>query len=96
MSIPVFGEIENVLSFVFPGYLLFVAACVVTVIGARMIVVTTLEDAAKITAEGKQASSIASVVMGFASFNQIGCECSVCSIGRLQIDPELLGKRIRY
>lgn len=64
--------IGNVLSFILPGYSLFVAARVVMAIGAGMVVVTALDVAAKIAAAGKQASAIATVVMGFTASLIIG------------------------
>ncbi|MFD2661282.1 MFS transporter [Paenibacillus thailandensis] len=62
----------NVLSFVLPGYELFVAARVIMALGAGMVVVTALDIAAKIAAPGKQASAIATVVMGFTASLIIG------------------------
>lgn len=64
--------IGNVLSFILLGYSLFVAARVVMAIGAGMVVVTALDIAAKIAAAGKQASAIATVVMGFTASLIIG------------------------
>lgn len=64
--------IGNVLSFVLPGYFLFVAARVIMALGAGMVVVTALDIAAKIAATGKQASAIATVVMGFTASLIIG------------------------
>ncbi|MFF2481654.1 MFS transporter [Paenibacillus sp. NPDC058071] len=57
--------IANVLAFVLPGYELFVAARALMALGAGTVVVTALNIAAKIAPEGKQASSIANVTMGF-------------------------------
>lgn len=57
--------IANVLAFILPGYGLFVAARTLMALGAGTVVVTALDIAAKIAPEGKQASSIANVVMGF-------------------------------
>lgn len=62
----------NVLSFVLPGYELFVAARIIMALGAGMVVVTALDIAAKIAAPGKQASAIATVVMGFTASLIIG------------------------
>ncbi|QYR22238.1 MFS transporter [Paenibacillus sp. sptzw28] len=62
----------NVLSFVLPGYELFVVARIIMALGAGMVVVTALDIAAKIAAPGKQASSIATVVMGFTASLIIG------------------------
>ncbi|MCC3373700.1 MFS transporter [Cohnella sp. REN36] len=62
----------NVLSFVLPGFPLFVAARVIMALGAGMVVVTALDYAAKIAVPGKQASAIATVVMGFTASLIIG------------------------
>lgn len=62
----------NILSFVLPGYGLFVAARVIMALGAGMVVVTALNIAAKIAPPGKQASAIATVVMGFTASLIIG------------------------
>ncbi|GLI05413.1 putative MFS-type transporter YbcL [Paenibacillus tyrfis] len=62
----------NILSFVLPGFGLFVLARVIMALGAGMVVVTALDIAAKIAPEGKQASSIATVVMGFTTSLIIG------------------------
>jgi len=62
----------NILSFVLPGFGLFVIARVLMALGAGMVVVTALDIAAKIAPEGKQASSIATVVMGFTTSLIIG------------------------
>ncbi|MCM3561355.1 MFS transporter [Brevibacillus borstelensis] len=62
----------NVLSFVLPGFELFVAARVIMALGAGMVVVTALDIAAKIAAPGKQASALATVVMGFTASLIIG------------------------
>ncbi|XEC94816.1 MFS transporter [Paenibacillus tarimensis] len=64
--------IGNILSFVLPGYELFIAARVIMALGAGMVVVTALDVAAKIAAPGKQASAIATVVMGFTASLIIG------------------------
>jgi len=64
--------IGNILSFVLPGYELFIAARVIMALGAGMVVVTALDIAAKIAAPGKQASAIATVVMGFTASLIIG------------------------
>lgn len=64
--------IANVLAFVLPGYGLFVAARALMALGAGTVVVTSLDIAAKIAPEGKQASSIANVVMGFTASLIIG------------------------
>ncbi|MBT2575250.1 MFS transporter [Bacillus sp. ISL-51] len=65
----VFG---NLCSFILPGYGLFVAARVIMAIGAGMVVVTALNIAAKIAPPGKQASSLATVIMGFTAALIIG------------------------
>ncbi|MCM3473355.1 MFS transporter [Brevibacillus borstelensis] len=62
----------NVLSFVLPGFELFVAARVIMALGAGMVIVTALDIAAKIAAPGKQASALATVVMGFTASLIIG------------------------
>lgn len=64
--------LANILSFVLPGFGLFVLARVIMALGAGMVVVTALDIAAKIAPEGKQASSIATVVMGFTTSLIIG------------------------
>lgn len=64
--------LANALSFALPGFGWFVAARVVMAIGAGMVVVTALDIAAKIAAPGKQASSLATVVMGFTASLIIG------------------------
>ncbi|UUZ79331.1 MFS transporter [Paenibacillus sp. P26] len=62
----------NLLSFVLPGFGLFVIARVIMALGAGMVVVTALDIASKIAPAGKQASSIATVVMGFTASLIIG------------------------
>ncbi|TFE31526.1 MFS transporter [Cohnella luojiensis] len=62
----------NILSFVLPGYGLFVAARIIMALGAGMVVVTALSIAAKIAPPGKQAGSIATVIMGFTASLIIG------------------------
>ncbi|MFF2910795.1 MFS transporter [Paenibacillus sp. NPDC057934] len=57
--------IANVLAFVLPGFGLFVVARALMALGAGTVVVSALAIAAKIAPEGKQASSIANVTMGF-------------------------------
>lgn len=64
--------IGNILVFILPGYGLFVMARVIMALGAGMVVVTALTIAAKIAPEGKQGSSIATVVMGFTASLIIG------------------------
>ena len=62
----------NILAFVLPGYKLFIVARIVMALGAGMVVVTALNIAAKIAPAGKQASSIATVIMGFTASLIIG------------------------
>lgn len=64
--------VANVLAFVLPGYGPFVAARALMALGAGVVVVTALDIAAKIAPEGKQASSIANVVMGFTASLIVG------------------------
>jgi DHA1 family putative efflux transporter-like MFS transporter len=64
--------IGNILSFALQGFEAFMAARVVMALGAGMVVVTALSIAAKIAPPGKQASSIATVVMGFTASLIIG------------------------
>lgn len=64
--------IANLLSFALPGYIPFVIARVIMAMGAGMVVVTALGIAAKIAPPGKQASSIATVIMGFTASLIIG------------------------
>lgn len=62
----------NFLAFVLPGYGWFIAARIIMALGAGMVVVTALNIAAKIAPEGRQASSIATVVTGFTASLIIG------------------------
>lgn len=64
--------LANVLSFVLPGFGMFIAARIVMALGAGVVVVTALSIAAKIAAPGKQASALATVVMGFTASLIIG------------------------
>ena len=64
--------IGNIFAFILPGYGLFVVARVIMALGAGLVVVTALTIAAKIAPEGKQGSSIATVVMGFTASLIIG------------------------
>ncbi|HBU82369.1 MAG TPA: MFS transporter [Paenibacillus sp.] len=64
--------IGNVLAYLLPGYGLFIAARVLMALGAGVVVVTALTVAAKISAEGKQASSIATVITGFTASLIVG------------------------
>lgn len=73
--------ISNILAFVLPGYGLFVVARIIMALGAGIVVVTALNIAAKIAPEGKQASYIATVVMGFTASLIIGVP-----LGRIAAD----------
>ena len=64
--------LANLLSFVLPGYGWFVAARILMALGAGVVVVSALNLAAKISPPGKQASSIATVIMGFTASLIIG------------------------
>ncbi|MDN4085079.1 MFS transporter [Paenibacillus polymyxa] len=64
--------VANMLSFVLPGFGMFIAARILMALGAGMVVVTALSIAAKIAPVGKQASSIATVTMGFTASLIIG------------------------
>ena len=64
--------LANMMSFVLPGFGLFVLSRLLMALGAGIVVVTALDIAAKIAPEGKQASSIATVVMGFTTSLIIG------------------------
>ncbi|MGP0576947.1 MFS transporter [Paenibacillus peoriae] len=64
--------VANVLSYVLPGFGMFIAARILMALGAGMVVVTALSIAAKIASAGKQASSIATVTMGFTASLIIG------------------------
>ncbi|NRR23485.1 MFS transporter [Brevibacillus sp. MS2.2] len=64
--------VANILSFALPGFEFFIIARVIMAVGAGMVVVTALDIAAKISPEGKQASSIATVIMGFTASLIIG------------------------
>ncbi|MDQ0046820.1 MFS transporter [Paenibacillus polymyxa] len=64
--------VANVLSFALPGFGMFIAARILMALGAGMVVVTALSIAAKIAPAGKQASSIATVTMGFTASLIIG------------------------
>jgi DHA1 family putative efflux transporter-like MFS transporter len=64
--------VANLLSFVLPGFGMFIAARIVMALGAGVVVVTALSIAAKIAAPGKQASALATVVMGFTASLIIG------------------------
>lgn len=62
----------NLLSFVLPGFGMFIVSRIVMALGAGMVVVTALSIAASIAAPGKQASSIATVTMGFTASLIVG------------------------
>ncbi|WP_336077549.1 MFS transporter [Paenibacillus sp. 203] len=64
--------VANVLSFALPAFGMFIAARILMALGAGMVVVTALSIAAKIAPAGKQASSIATVTMGFTASLIIG------------------------
>jgi len=64
--------IANILAVLLPGYELFVVARIIMAMGAGVVVVTALNIAAKIAPEGKQASAIATVVMGFTASLIVG------------------------
>ncbi|MDY8094369.1 MFS transporter [Paenibacillus polymyxa] len=64
--------VANALSFILPGFGMFIAARILMALGAGMVVVTALSIAAKIAPAGKQASSIATVTMGFTASLIIG------------------------
>ncbi|WP_256865610.1 MFS transporter [Paenibacillus sp. 32352] len=64
--------LANVMSFALPGFGLFIISRVIMALGAGVVVVTALDIAAKIAPAGKQASSIATVVMGFTASLIIG------------------------
>lgn len=64
--------IGNISSFLVQGYGLFAAARVIMALGAGTVVVTALTIAAKIAPPGKQASSLATVIMGFTAALIIG------------------------
>lgn len=73
--------ISNLLAFTLPGYGLFVVARIIMAIGAGVVVVTALNIAAKIAPAGKQASAIATVVMGFTASLIVGVP-----LGRITAD----------
>ncbi|WP_248928023.1 MFS transporter [Paenibacillus hamazuiensis] len=64
--------VGNILAFLLPGYGLFILARIVMALGAGVVVVTALNIAAKIAPPGKQAGSIATVIMGFTASLIIG------------------------
>ncbi|MEK8131570.1 MFS transporter [Paenibacillus filicis] len=64
--------LANLLSFVLPGFPLFVIARVLMALGAGVVVVVSLSIASKIAPPGKEASSIATVIMGFTAALIVG------------------------
>lgn len=64
--------IANGLAFVMPGFGLFVSARVLMALGAGVVVVTSLSIAAMIAPQGRQASAIATVIMGFTASLIVG------------------------
>ncbi|MGX4585561.1 MFS transporter [Paenibacillus chitinolyticus] len=64
--------VANVLAFILPGFAAFVGARVLMALGAGVVVVTALTVAAKIAPSGKQASAIATVIMGFTASLIVG------------------------
>ncbi|WP_028590272.1 MFS transporter [Paenibacillus massiliensis] len=64
--------IANLLSFVLPGFGMFIVSRIVMALGAGIVVVTALSIAASIAAPGQQASSIATVTMGFTASLIVG------------------------
>ncbi len=64
--------LANGLAFALPGYGLFIGARILMALGAGVVVVTALTVAAKIAPQGKQASAIATVVMGFTASLIVG------------------------
>ncbi|EGL18060.1 MULTISPECIES: MFS transporter [unclassified Paenibacillus] len=64
--------VANVLAFTLPGFAAFIGARVLMALGAGVVVVTALTVAAKIAPPGKQASAIATVIMGFTASLIVG------------------------
>ncbi|MBV6715370.1 MFS transporter [Paenibacillus chitinolyticus] len=64
--------VANVLAFILPGFAAFIGARVLMALGAGVVVVTALTVAAKIAPSGKQASAIATVIMGFTASLIVG------------------------
>lgn len=64
--------IANGLAFVMPAFGLFVSARVLMALGAGVVVVTSLSIAAMIAPQGRQASAIATVIMGFTASLIVG------------------------
>ncbi|MEC0226057.1 MFS transporter [Paenibacillus alba] len=64
--------LANILAFIMPGFGLFVSARVLMALGAGVVVVTSLSIAAMIAPSGRQASAIATVIMGFTASLIVG------------------------
>lgn len=64
--------LANGLAFALPGYALFFGARILMALGAGVVIVTALTVAAKIAPPGRQASAIATVVMGFTASLIVG------------------------
>ncbi|MEY9093822.1 MFS transporter [Paenibacillus sp. RC84] len=64
--------VANVLAFILPGFAAFIGARILMALGAGVVVVTALTVAAKIAPSGKQASAIATVIMGFTASLIVG------------------------
>ncbi|MFC9774025.1 MFS transporter [Paenibacillus chitinolyticus] len=64
--------VANLLAFILPGFAAFIGARVLMALGAGVVVVTALTVAAKIAPSGKQASAIATVIMGFTASLIVG------------------------
>lgn len=73
--------VANLLAFLLPGFGSFVFARIIMALGAGLVVVTALNIAAKLAPPDKQASSIATVVMGFTASLIIGVP-----LGRIMTD----------
>ncbi|WP_131848257.1 MFS transporter [Baia soyae] len=64
--------VGNIVAYTLPGYGSFIVARVIMALGAGIVVVNALSIAAKIAPEGKRASAISTVVMGFTASLIIG------------------------
>ncbi|MDW7616795.1 MFS transporter [Peribacillus simplex] len=73
--------VANLLAFLLPGFGPFLFARIIMALGAGLVVVTALNIAAKLAPPNKQASSIATVVMGFTASLIIGVP-----LGRIMTD----------
>lgn len=73
--------VSNLLAFLLPGFGPFLFARIIMALGAGLVVVTALNIAAKLAPPDKQASSIATVVMGFTASLIIGVP-----LGRIMTD----------